>query len=207
MLHSSLLKAIPLYLCIYLCALNLGVKAQEKLSVYHKQGEHFQKRGEIINLHQEPVYVSTHEVQFEVSDPQALYQVKVKDERSGNIMLSSVKYDEFKVHVDNANNVYHVDYFADGIGCTNEVQLPLATKPFSSSVTVKKALEGPKPQQQKRPATRTEAQNEYEEKEEEPEKTFFQKYWYLLLAGALLFISSANPPPEQAQQQQQQQRR
>ncbi|KAG0167875.1 hypothetical protein DFQ28_005463 [Apophysomyces sp. BC1034] len=193
------------------------------LLVYHKHGDHFKKRGEIINLQEEPVYVSTHEEELQVDNPNALYQVKVKDERSGNIILSSVKYcqllasdwkDEFRVHLDDADKVYHVDYFADGTGCNDQVKLPAASKPFSSRITLKKPIEGPKSllghsngksAQQKRPATKAEEQRENEPKEEEPEQSFFQKYWYLLVVGALLFLSTASPPPEQQQQRQQRQ--
>ncbi|KAJ8663467.1 hypothetical protein O0I10_000708 [Lichtheimia ornata] len=192
-----------------------------KLLVYHNHDGTYKKRGEITGSPSSLVYTST--IQDDGIDvSSALYQVKVRNEATDQIILSSAKTcqlvasnwaDEFRIHFDDQNQVYHIDYDAQSNACT-DIELPVKTprKP-ATVVKIERHTIGAKPmlgqfggkaasqqapaQQQPRPSGKA---GEMEELPVEEEKTFFQKYWYLILAGGLMLVNSmAAPPPENAQ--------
>ncbi|CAO3585523.1 unnamed protein product [Absidia cylindrospora] len=120
--------------------------------------------------------------------------------------------DQFRIHLDHQQRIYHVDYYADSFDCQHITESG-KTEPFTSDIQIIKAVDGAKPVlgqvngKQKSQTTakptrqRQAADNEGEgrDEEDEEEKTFFQKYWYLLLAGAFMLMSNAMAPPEPAQ--------
>jgi hypothetical protein len=67
-----------------------------RLSIYHQKNGNFIRRGEIVGLPGVPQYVSADNEITEFNDPKEIfYQIKVKDENTGNIHLSSVKLVSF----------------------------------------------------------------------------------------------------------------
>ncbi|KAL1931598.1 hypothetical protein VTP01DRAFT_9741 [Rhizomucor pusillus] len=193
-----------------------------KLSVYHKHGNDYVKRGEITGLPHSPVYTpNSRETHVKTTfDAKTLYQVKVRDEETDRIVLTTVKYcqlvasdyqDEFRVHLDDQDNVYHIDYYTLNSECPVSGTQEVTPKSTKSTVKIVRADAAPRPvlggkgggaattaktRQQVPTGQRTEeGEIIYEE-----EKSFFQKYWYLLLAGLLILMSSSAPPPENAQQ-------
>ncbi|KAI9278265.1 hypothetical protein BDA99DRAFT_1952 [Phascolomyces articulosus] len=192
-----------------------------KLHVYHKQGADYKKRGEIIGLPNAPSYVATaKDDTIELNS--LLYQVKIRDETTDRIILSSIKAcqlvdsgwkDEFRVHFDDEKKVYHVDYYAQTDACDSDIELPYKAEPkFATRVFVERPVAGAKPflgqygkqnqqqaQQVRQQAQQGQVQGKEGGEEEFPieeEKTFFQKYWYLVLGGALVLINAMNAPPE-----------
>ncbi|KAI8147162.1 hypothetical protein BJV82DRAFT_598023 [Fennellomyces sp. T-0311] len=193
----------------------LAETSEYKLHVYHKQGADYKKRGEIVGLPNAPSFVATAPNNpLELTSP--LYQVKIRDEVTDRIILSSVKTcqllnsgwkDEFRIHLDDQKQVYHVDYYAESDACPPP-ELPIKVQPeFSSSVIIERPDVGAKPllghfggnKQKQAPKPRQQGGGEnMDELPVEEEKTFFQKYWYLVLGGVLLLLNSMNAPPENA---------
>lgn len=77
-----------LYLVIHLTTW----KPSTTLSVYHQKDGQYIKRGEIVGLPGYPEYIPTNNeiVEFK-SNKDVYYQIKLKDERTGNILLQSVR--------------------------------------------------------------------------------------------------------------------
>lgn len=67
-------------------------KLSTKLLVYHQKDGQYIKRGEIVGLPGYPEYIPTDNeiVEFK-SKKDAYYQIKLKDERTGNVLLQSVR--------------------------------------------------------------------------------------------------------------------
>ncbi|CAO3702958.1 unnamed protein product [Rhizopus stolonifer] len=62
------------------------------LSIYHSKQGNFIKRGEIVGLPATPQYVPSDNELVDFKNPKEMfYQIKVKDETTGNIHVSSVK--------------------------------------------------------------------------------------------------------------------
>ncbi|KAI8374617.1 uncharacterized protein BYT42DRAFT_577027 [Radiomyces spectabilis] len=183
--------------------------SENKLSVFQQRGGNYIKRGEIVDIPHAPKYVATLADAVEpVENPDDLYKVKIRDERTQKIMMTSIKFcqligsnweDEFQLHLDANNEVYHVDYFAGDV-CEKTNKTP--SKPFSTKVTVAGVAKAPTPElnqattkKQSTTSTRRPAKNLQEGIEEvEAEKTFFQKYWYILIGVAFVLLSSGGPP-------------
>ncbi|KAI8077999.1 uncharacterized protein B0P05DRAFT_587615 [Gilbertella persicaria] len=185
------------------------------LTVYHQKDGQYIKRGEIVGLPGTPEYIpSKNEVVDFKKKRDYLYQVKVRDERTGKIHLQSTRMcqmvagnwsDEFILHLDDNNHFYHFDYYAGSNACP-DIEYPVQTQPFSSTIRVAKAVPGPKPlvgnfaqqkpQQAKSKKPVAQVNDEIPENKEIEEKTFFQKYWYLILGGAMLLMSASGAPPE-----------
>ncbi|KAI7848743.1 hypothetical protein BDC45DRAFT_522645 [Circinella umbellata] len=170
-----------------------------KLHVYHKQGADYKKRGEIVGLPQTPSYIATtQDNTIELNSP--LYQIKIRDETTDRVILSSVKAcqlvnsdwnDEFRIHLDDEKRVYHVDYYAEGDTCESNIELPYkGESKFVSKVFIERPALGPKPflgqhgsSKSSQPQTQAKQQggggkeNSEDEMPIEEEKTFFQKYW------------------------------
>ncbi|KAG1152089.1 hypothetical protein G6F37_001727 [Rhizopus arrhizus] len=169
-----------------------------RLSIYHQKNGNFIRRGEIVGLPGVPQYVSADNEITEFNDPKEIfYQIKVKDENTGNIHLSSVKLcqmvasdwnDEFILHLDENNDFYHLDYYSTAKDCEEKVKFPISTKPFTTSMKVVKANKGPKPllgnfesqakkQQQSSKKPAADINDQAPQFKEVEEKSFFQKYW------------------------------
>ncbi|KAG2224416.1 hypothetical protein INT45_002955 [Circinella minor] len=187
-----------------------------KLHVYHKQGADYKKRGEIVGLPQTPSYIATtQDNTIELNSP--LYQIKIRDETTDRVILSSVKAcqlvnsdwnDEFRIHLDDEKKVYHVDYYAEGDTCESNIELPYkGESKFVSKVFIERPAAGPKPflgqsggSKSSQSQTQAKQQGGKEKSEDEmpieEEKTFFQKYWYLVVGGGLLLVNLMNAPSE-----------
>lgn len=60
--------------------------------IYHQKDGEYIRRGEIVGLPGAPEYVpANNEIVSFKKESDVFYQVKVKDERTGNIILSTVK--------------------------------------------------------------------------------------------------------------------
>ncbi|KAI9306083.1 hypothetical protein BJ944DRAFT_248504 [Cunninghamella echinulata] len=208
------------YISLFLFCFCLLSKAENTLSVYHKRGKDYLKRGEITGIPHSPKYEPVE--QGEGTLTLDLYQVKIKNDATGQITLQSIPScrllasdfkDRFIIHLDDNQQVYHVDYYAEGSGC-KPVEEAILTNAFESNVEVAKVVDGPRPvfgqfnvnkKAGSKPIKQQGEDKEGDENEEElEEKTFFQKYWYLILAGGFMLLSNTvAPPPEQGQQQQQ----
>ncbi|KAI8981958.1 hypothetical protein BDF20DRAFT_864306 [Mycotypha africana] len=186
------------------------------LSIYHKKDGAFIKRGIITGLPGVPQYEPTeHEiVKFDQRDP--FYQIKLKDERTGHVILQSAKMcqmvasewkDHFIINLDENNNFYHYSYYPATSDCPTDISYPVVTNAFNTSVTVMSPEYGPKPllghfaaEQPKQKSKKSTAKiNDgiVNENEIVEEKSFFQKYWYLIL-GAVLLMLTNNMAPEPA---------
>jgi hypothetical protein len=63
-----------------------------KLTVYHQKDGQYIKRGEIVGLPGVPEYISADNEIVDFKDSKdAFYQIKIKDDRTGNVFLQSVK--------------------------------------------------------------------------------------------------------------------
>ncbi|SAL97915.1 hypothetical protein [Absidia glauca] len=206
-------SVICLFFCLLLSTLALG---EESISVYHKRGGDYLKRGTIIDIPHAPKYVPVDHGHGDLAP--GLYQVKMKHDQTGVITLSSIPScqlkasgfaDQFRIHLNDQQKVYHVDYYADTMDCV-PVTTAEPTGAFNSKVHLIHASQGVKsvlgqfngkqPQKPKPKTTTTRpADNQGEEQEDdEEEKTFFQKYWYLILAGGFMLMSNIAAPPEPA---------
>ncbi|KAI8062081.1 hypothetical protein BC940DRAFT_322388 [Gongronella butleri] len=196
-------------LLLLLCS--LAVADEETLSVYHRKGSDYLRRGTIVGLPHYPKYVPDEHGQGDVSP--GLYQVKIRNEKTGVLvqsaipacqLLSSAFHDGFRVHLDQDQHVYHVEYYALNPACEPFTETR-STEEFNTNVVVVRPNSGAKPAignfqpQAKQEAAKQKTQSDQDEgmKEPEEEKSFIQKYWYLLLAGAFLLMSNAAPPPEE----------
>ncbi|ORZ10750.1 hypothetical protein BCR42DRAFT_421946 [Absidia repens] len=207
-------------LSLVLCFITSAISADEMLSVYHKRGGDYLKRGDIIDIPYAPKYVPTEHSKGDLL--QGLYQIKIKNDKTGHVTLSSIPSchlkasnftDQFRIHLDHQQRIYHVDYYADSFDCQSITENG-ETEPFTSDIQIIKAVDGAKPvlgqvngkqkpQTTAKPTRQRQAadtEGEGRDEEDEEEKTFFQKYWYLLLAGAFMLMSNAVAPPEPAQQ-------
>ncbi|KAI8343961.1 hypothetical protein BC941DRAFT_497345, partial [Chlamydoabsidia padenii] len=207
----TMIHPIPLLLC--LLSTILFVYANDTLSVYHKRGGDYLKRGDIIDIPHAPKYVSVEHGHGDLGP--GLYQVKIKNDKTGVITLSSIPScqlkasgfaDQFRIHLDDQQQIYHVDYYADTFEC-DPLTATQPTEEFKSKVDIIHATNGVKPvlgqfngkaQKPKPTAKQQRPDDERTEEEEEEEKTFFQKYWYLILAGGFMLMSNMAAPPEPA---------
>lgn len=63
------------------------------MHVYHKRGNDYIKRGEIVGLFHAPEYKASESFAATLEEPKDdLYQIKIRDEETDRIMLSTVKY-------------------------------------------------------------------------------------------------------------------
>ncbi|KAI7863196.1 hypothetical protein BDF14DRAFT_1885384 [Spinellus fusiger] len=178
------------------------VKATEKLSIYHIQGSDYVKRGEIVGLPLNPVYVPTHHKNVQVAGLGPLYRLKIKDDTSGRVILSNVKFcqlvandwkDTFRVHLDQGQ-VYHVDYFTAENSC-NGADVPPTVDAFYSTVEMATSQQGPQPilAQSTLKKTHVKEQSANENTKEGTvieveEQSFFRKYWQVILSPNIPFI-------------------
>ncbi|KAH8552167.1 hypothetical protein BGW37DRAFT_519702 [Umbelopsis sp. PMI_123] len=221
------MKHLTLFIILLLCAVCFTQAQDEKTSstkpkllVYHKltpKGD-FIKRGEIVydSRKSGAAYTHTNPEQFslDISSPNALYQVKVVDEASQDIVLSSVKScqlaasgfrDQFIVHVNESGDFTHVDYYSIVSDCFEGA--PTESSEFTTSVEVVRPNRPIRPtlgkltavsQKSQQPAA---AEEGSEADKPEEEKTFFQKYWYVLLGVAVMVLTSASQEPPATQGQ------
>ncbi|KAL0078567.1 hypothetical protein J3Q64DRAFT_1702385 [Phycomyces blakesleeanus] len=182
------------------------------LSIYHIQDGDYIKRGEITDLSTTPVYTPTkHEILVK-PEAKALYKLKIKDDSTGRLMMSSIPYrqlvandwqDTFKIHLDDKGEVYHVDYYAGENACT-ETKTPLVGEAFKTTIQLIKPVPGPVPRliqlNTNKPASQPSSgvNKEGTVVEIQEEQSFFRKYWYIIALGGILFLSATNPPPEEA---------
>ncbi|KAI8084644.1 uncharacterized protein BX664DRAFT_337472 [Halteromyces radiatus] len=211
----------PMYIILTLCSIllcSIYVQAHTTLSVYHKRGGDYLKRGDIIDIPSAPKYVPVQHGEGDLTTE--LYQVKIKNDETGHIILSSIPSchlkasnfsDQFRIHLDDQQRVYHVDYYASTFDC-DPVTETIRTNTFNSDIQIIKMIPGAKPIQgqfngktKSKPVIKKQQQQQEGAQDEdvEEDKTFFQKYWYLILAGALMLLSNAVAPPEPSQQQSQ----
>lgn len=214
---ATLLSCIVLVLA-FCCQLTIAQEettttTSTKLVVYHQKDGEYIKRGEIVGLPGAPEYVAANnEVVSFKKESDVFYQVKVKDERTGNIILSTIKMcqmvasdwsDEFTLHLNEDNQFYYLSYYAGSNECPDNIEYPITTKPFTTRVNVVQAVPAPKPMlgnfgaQKAKPKTNkatAEVNDEVPDAKEIEEKTFFQKYWYVLLGGAFLIMSIGSGP-------------
>ncbi|KAI9320598.1 hypothetical protein BX666DRAFT_1875227 [Dichotomocladium elegans] len=172
-----------------------------KLSVYHNDDGTYKKRGEITGTYSSLTYTST--VQDEgIAINSPLYQVKIRDEATDRIILSSVKTcqlvaggwaDVFSIHLDDNNQVYHVDYYSQNDACVDVKRPAFGAKPVLGVNSKQKTAQKPA-------SSPVDTKGVMEEAPVEEEKTFFQKYWYLILAGGLILVNNLSPPTDQPQQ-------
>ncbi|CAO3624929.1 unnamed protein product [Cunninghamella blakesleeana] len=207
LLFNIYISLIILYLCLL-------TKAENILSVYHKRGSDYLKRGEITGIPHSPKYIPLENGEGTITSD--LYQVKIKNNATGQIVLQSVPFKWisrlFYTSFNDKQNVYHVDYYTEGENCEPVVNT-LQTNAFNSKVEIAKVVEGARPVlgqfgANKNVKSKPKSQNINKEadanEEELEEQTFVQKYWYLLLAGGFMLLTNIiAPPPEQGQQGQQ----
>ncbi|KAI8993710.1 hypothetical protein BDB01DRAFT_341117 [Pilobolus umbonatus] len=187
-----------------------NTEGQDALSIYHLKDGLYVKRGEITGLHGIPEYVpaKTEIVDFkDAKDP--FYHVKIKNERTGDITLSSVKVcqlissewrDQFTLHLNEDNEYYYFDYYSASDDCAETIQWPVTNKPFTSYIRVVKPAQGPKPKSgnfasQKKTKPSVQVNDEIPSDEVE-EKSFYQKYWLYILGAVMLLITMNGPAPE-----------
>ncbi|CAO3648843.1 unnamed protein product [Mucor hiemalis] len=157
LLTTALLSCIVLVLALF-CQLTI---AQEEttttsthLVVYHQKDGEYIKRGEIVGLPGAPEYIPANNeiVEFK-KESDVYYQVKVKDERTGDIILSTVKMcqmvasdwsDEFTLHLNEDNQFYYLSYYAGSNECPENIEYPITTKPFTTRINVVQAVPAPK---------------------------------------------------------------
>ncbi|KAI9281251.1 hypothetical protein BC943DRAFT_330019 [Umbelopsis sp. AD052] len=220
------MKHLALFIALLLCTACFAhaqdekpSNAKSKLIVYHKltpKGD-FIKRGEIVYGSEldSPSYTHTSrdEISLDTSSPHALYQVKVVDEATKDIVLSSIKLcqlaasgfnDQFIVHVSENGDFTHVDYYSTVSDCFEGA--PTKSSEFTSTVEVVRPDQPSRPalgklsgSGQKSPQTAKSVEGEADKPEEE--KTFFQKYWYILLGVMVMIITTATQEPPAAQGQ------
>ncbi|KAG2213853.1 hypothetical protein INT47_001122, partial [Mucor saturninus] len=186
-----------------------------KLTIYHQKDGEYIKRGDIVGLPGVPTYIpSDNEIVHFNAAKDPFYQIKVKDERTGNVFLSSVKmcqmvgsewHDEITLHLDENNHFYYLSYYPESNYCVSS-KSDITTQPFNTTVNVVTPVTGPKPllgnfmSKQSPPKTKkatVSINDEIPENKEIEEKTFFQKYWYMIIGGAFLLMSmvATEPPP------------
>ncbi|KAL9549201.1 hypothetical protein MBANPS3_005322 [Mucor bainieri] len=217
---SSFLSCVLLAI-LFVCQSTLAQEAEQQssttLSVYHQKDGQYIKRGEIVGLPGYPEYIPTNNeiVEFK-SNKDAYYQIKLKDERTGNILLQSVRMcqmvasdwsDEFVLNLDENNQFYYFSYYAGSDYCEKDIKYPIVTKPFTTSIKVKTPIPGPKPlvgnfasqkktQQTKSKKPTAKVNDEIPDEKEIEEKSFFQKYWYLILGGAFMLMTMGGAPEQ-----------
>ncbi|KAG1439981.1 hypothetical protein G6F56_012089 [Rhizopus delemar] len=142
---------IAFFFCLLAIVCQTSLAQEEtlsRLSIYHSKQGNFIKRGEIVGLPATPQYVPSDNELVDFRNPKEMfYQIKVKDETTGNIHVSSVKLcqmvasewnDEFILHLDENNEFYHFDYYSTANDCEDKVKFPVSTKPFTTSIKVVK---------------------------------------------------------------------
>ncbi|KAI8643156.1 hypothetical protein BD408DRAFT_415358 [Parasitella parasitica] len=221
MSRLSLLTVSMLLAILFVCQLALAQQEESEqpsttLIVYHQKDGHYIKRGEIVGLPGLAEYIpsSNEFVEFK-SKKDEYYQIKLKDERTGNVFLQSVKMcqmvasnwgDEFVLNLDENNQFYYFSYYASSDNCPQDIEYPIVTKPFTTVIKVKTPTPGPKPlignfasQKKTQPTSKKPAvkvNDEIPDDNEIEEKSFFQKYWYLILAGALMLMTMGSASEE-----------
>ncbi|CAO3664197.1 unnamed protein product [Umbelopsis ramanniana] len=218
------MKHLALFIALLLCTVYFAhaqddkpSDAKPKLIVYHKltpKGD-FIKRGEIVygSEHNGAVYTHTSrdEISLDTSSPHALYQVKVVDEATKDIVLSTIKLcqlaasgfnDQFIVHVSESGDFTHVDYYSTVSHCFEGA--PTKSSEFTTSVEVVRPDQPIRPALGKLSATGQKSpqaakSDKGEADAPEEEKSFFQKYWYILLGVMVMVITTASQEPPAAQ--------
>ncbi|KAI8094268.1 hypothetical protein BDF21DRAFT_408328, partial [Thamnidium elegans] len=188
------------------------------LTVFHQKNGDYIKRGEIIGLPGVPEYIPASNEIVEFSSKDDFYQIKVRDERTGKVVLSSVKmcqmvasdwHDEFILNLDEDNQFYYFSYYPESNYCQENTEYPVTTKAFNTTVIVVTPVTAPKPlignfgsQKKALPKSKTASSvnDQVPDEKEIEEKTFFQKYWYLILGGGFLLMNliAAPEPPATA---------
>ncbi|CEP11619.1 hypothetical protein [Parasitella parasitica] len=187
-----------------------------QLALAQEESEQYIKRGEIVGLPGLPEYIpSNNEIVEFKSKKDEYYQIKLKDERTGNVLLQSVKMcqmvasnwsDEFVLNLDENNQFYYFSYYASSNYCPQDIEYPIFTKPFTTLINIKTPILGPKPlignfaSQKKTQSTSkkptVKVNDEIPDDKEIEEKSFFQKYWYLILGGVLMLMTMGSAPEE-----------
>ncbi|RUO96818.1 hypothetical protein BC936DRAFT_141412, partial [Jimgerdemannia flammicorona] len=206
--------------------------AEIKLTVSHKlpTEQTFSKRGEIsyyaagVVGRYVPVARSLTEGQRKLLDVEkGVYQVKVEEERSGRSVVSFVKScllkasdfkDEIILHLDDASDFFHVDYYTEADACIESAKNEQLGQNIATQIQITRPSQGIKPTLSRITATKKGAvpanappakagakggESQPESETEEQEQTFFQKYWYIFAAITILaFISGGGEPPATA---------
>ncbi|KAJ1826229.1 hypothetical protein LPJ56_002287 [Coemansia sp. RSA 2599] len=202
-------SAVLLLLCGF-----AGVLAEslllDTLKVYDNLNPGFYtQRGELILA--DPVQYSPATIQ---SPPMADADSKTSDPSMYTVLLSSQKTDSqfalslprcrlngerapketFVVHMAQDGSLLRVDYSAGKLENCKKAPIPVESPAFSTSVVVKRRVQGPSPELAM--AANIDLSTG-KEKEPEPQKSFLVKYWYYIVPIVLLLMLGGEEPQQE----------
>ncbi|KAJ2590487.1 hypothetical protein H4R99_007085 [Coemansia sp. RSA 1722] len=100
----------------------------------------------------------------------------------------------FVVHLSQDGSLLHVDYSAGKSENCDKSQTPVDSPAFSTSVVVKRRVQGPAPELAMAASI---DMNTGKEKEPEPQKSFLAKYWYYIVPIVLMLMLSGEEPQKE----------